>query len=201
VRLAALAGLIALAIAPALAGEARLTAEMPGSPTLTLEARGAGDRWMVRVLEGRSEVQRIEVETEVPDGTPFLADANGDGAPDLLVPSALGNANAVYELWTYDQARRRFARAGEIAGIAFGRDGPWVVSLGRDGCCGAVYSFQSFAASGELEDAFAIEVGLSESGRPSRCAPAPDSRVTAEVLRRYCAMRLGTLPGQFGPPR
>ena len=199
-RATLLAGLALLA-APAMAGEARLAAQVPNGPALELQGPGAGDRWTVRVLEQGAERQRIEVETEVPDGTPFLADVNGDGAPDLLVPSFTGNANAVFEVWTYRPAVRRFARAGEVSGIAFGQDGAWLVSLGRDGCCGATYGFQSFTPAGELADAFVIEVGLSETGQPSRCAPAPDSRVPDAVLRRYCALRLGTLPGRFGPPR
>lgn len=199
-RGAVLVGLALLAT-PAMAGEARLAAQVPGGPALVLEGRGAGDRWTFRVLETGVERQRIEVETEVPDGTPWLADLDGDGAPDLLVPSFTGNANAVFDVWTYRPALRRFERAGEVSGIAFGRDGAWLVSLGRDGCCGVTYAFQAFAASGDLVDAFAIEVGLGETGLPGRCAPAPDSVVPDAVLRRYCTMRLGTLPGQFGPRR
>lgn len=199
-RSAFLAGLALLA-APAMAGEARLTAQVPNGPPLMLEGRGAGDRWTFRVTEKGAERQRIEVETEVPDGTPFLADANGDGVADLLVPTFTGNANAVYEVWTHDRGARRFTRAGEMAGVAFGWDRPWLVSLGRDGCCGVTYGFQAFTASGELAEAFAIEVALGEQGQTTRCVAAPDSRVPAEVLRRYCALRLGTVPGQFGPPR
>lgn len=197
----ALLAALALLAGPAMAGEVRLMAQIPHGPALVLDARGSGDRWTIRVTDGAAERQRITVETEVPDGTPFLADVNGDGAPDLLVPSFTGNANAVFDVWTYRPAARHFARAGEVSGIAFGRDGAWLVSLGRDGCCGAAYTFQSFTPSGNLADAFVIEVGLSETGQPSRCTPSPDSRVPDAVLRRYCALRLGTLPGRFGPPQ
>ncbi len=198
---AALLAGVALLGAPARAGEARLPVAIPGGPSLVLEARGAGDRWTIRVMEAGVERQRLSIETEVPDGTPFLADVNGDGAPDLLVPSFTGNANAVFEVWTWRPAVRRFDRAGEVSGIAFGWDRPWLVSLGRDGCCGAAYAFQAYRPDGQLDEAFSIEVGLGEQGQPSRCAPAPGTQVPDAVLRRYCAFRLGTLPGRFGPAR
>ena len=109
------AALLGLALPAADAARATLRATRPGDTALELRAQSTAEHWIIDVLEGGVPGQRIEVQTDLPDVRPALADANGDGAPDLWVPVIGGNANTAWDLWIMEPARARFRRAGEIS--------------------------------------------------------------------------------------
>jgi hypothetical protein len=196
---AAFAALVAVA---AEAARATLRAARPGLPPLVLEAISDDTAWSIRVLDGGTETQMIEVQTDLPNSRPVLGDVNGDGAPDLWVPLIGDNANAAWELWVMRPGEARFRRAGEINGLAFARDRAGrLVALSREGCCLVSMIFHTIDADGALREAFAVNRRLDVPG-PRRCTgsaiaePAP-----AAVVRAACALGPGQMPGVRVGPR
>ena len=190
------AALLGLALPAADAARATLRATRPGDTALELRAQSTAEHWIIDVLEGGVPGQRIEVQTDLPDVRPALADANGDGAPDLWVPVIGGNANTAWDLWIMEPARARFRRAGEISGLSFSRDAAGrLVSLGRDGCCAISYTFHDIAPDGRLRELFGVERRLDDLGRgscePSEIAIAP----RADAVTALCRLRPGAMPG------
>lgn len=188
--------LLALALPVAQAARATLRATRPGAPALTLQAVSNAEYWIITVLDGGVESQRIEVQSDLPQTAPRLADTNGDGALDLWVPVIGGNANTAWDVWLMQPAEGRFRRAGEVSGIAFSRDAAGrLVTLGRNGCCAVEYTFHDLTAEGALREAFAIERRVDDLGRgscePSAIAIEPPARAVTET----CRLRPGSMPG------
>ncbi|MBB5689169.1 hypothetical protein GXW77_04140 [Roseomonas alkaliterrae] len=196
-RALALLALLAFAGTAAEATRATLRASRPGAPPLVLQAVAVGDRWTILVQEGGVEAQRIEVESDLPEVRPRLADANGDRAADLWVPVIGGNVNTAWDLWLMRPEEARFRRAGELSGLGFSRDGAGrLVALARDGCCAMSYLFHDFDAEGRLRELFAIERRLDTPGRGA-CTGQPIAIAPpASALRETCALTAGALPGR-----
>ena len=190
------AALLALALPAAQAARTTLRATRPGAPPLTLRAAATQDHWIIEVLDGGAAVQRIEVQTDLPETMPRLADANGDGAADLWVPVIGGNATTAWEIWLMRPDEARFRRAGEISGLGFSRDAAGrLVALGRDGCCRVSYTFHDFSAEGALREAFGIDRPLDHLGRGG-CEPyAIAVDPPASTVRATCRLAPGALPG------
>ena len=194
--LLAAAALLAVALPAAEAARTTLRATRPGAPPLTMQASSTQDHWVIRVLEGGVDSQRIEVQSDLPDVLPRLADTNGDGAADLWVPVIGGNANTAWDVWIMQPAEARFRRAGEISGLGFSRDAAGrLVSVGRNGCCSMSYTFHDFDGEGRLREAFAVERQLDSLGRGSCEATAIATEPQAAAVRATCALRPGELPG------
>ncbi len=194
------AALLALSISPAAAEEVALSAVRPGASPLSLRAAASGSAWRIAVRDARgTPLQTIEVESEALTLPPRLADADGDGAADLWVPTMAGNANIAFELWRMRPKEGRFHRAGEVSGIAFARDpSGHLVSVGRNGCCGVSYAFHRFGPDGAMADAFTIE--RSYEPRNLCSVPTGGEAPPMELRRRYCALPAGApLPGQVLP--
>jgi hypothetical protein len=139
-RLASLAVLAVLVIAPgAEAAEFQGVARTQGG-SVALRAVSSSKAWTVDVTAGNRRVQRFSVPTEAPEGEPWLADADGDGAPDLWVPTATGNVDTVYQVWLLNPRDGTFANGGEVSGFAFGREGADLISASRSSCCSVVYA-------------------------------------------------------------
>ena len=195
------AALLALAVPAAQATRATLQASRPGAPPLVLQAEASEHSWIIRVIEAGLEVQRIEVETDLPGTRPELGDANGDGAADLWIPVIGDNANSAWDLWIMQPGESRFRRAGEINGMAFSRDRQGrLAALSREGCCLVSMTFHRIGPEGTLREAFAVNRRLDVAG-PLRCTggsitePAP-----AAVVREVCALEPGRMPGvRIGP--
>jgi len=104
-------------------------ARRPAGPgAAALEARSTATHWIIRVREGGRERQRIEVTTDLPETAPRLADANGDGAPDLWVPVIGGNADTAWICGSCSRPRRASAGPGRTAASpsrGTGRAGWW----------------------------------------------------------------------------
>lgn len=118
--------LCALAVAmvaagPALAQPARwslaLDARATQGPSLPLRLQGDGARILV-VVPGR-RAQRIEIVTQgpgagLPDAPrPRLADLDGDGPPDLLLPAVVAMRHEEWQAWIQTPGRR-FVLAGTL---------------------------------------------------------------------------------------
>lgn len=188
--------LVALAMAAAEAARTTLRAARPGATPLVLQATSSQEYWTIAVLEGGVESQRIEVQSDLPEVLPRLADTNGDGAADLWVPVIGGNANTAWDVWLMQPDRARFRRAGEVSGLGFSRDAAGrMVALGRNGCCSVSYTFHDFTAEGALREAFSIERRLDDLGRGS-CEPSAIAiDPPAAAVRATCALPPGRLPG------
>jgi len=193
----AAAVLVAAALPAAEAARATLRANRPGATPLVLQATAIGDRWTIVVQEGGIEAQRIEVESDLPEVRPRLADANGDRAADLWIPVIGGNVNTAWDLWLMRPEEARFRRAGELSGLGFSRDGAGrLVALARDGCCAMSYLFHDFDADGQLRELFAIERRLDTPGRGACTGHAIAIAPPASALRATCALTSGALPGR-----
>ena len=188
--------LVALAMAAAEAARTTLRAARPGATPLVLQATSSQEYWTIAVLEGGVESQRIEVQSDLPEVLPRVADTNGDGAADLWVPVIGGNANTAWDVWLMQPDRARFRRAGEVSGLGFSRDAAGrMVALGRNGCCSVSYTFHDFTAEGALREAFSIERRLDDLGRGS-CEPSAIAiDPPAAAVRATCALPPGRLPG------
>jgi len=188
--------LVALAMTAAEAARTTLRAARPGATPLVLQATSSQEYWTIAVLEGGVESQRIEVQSDLPEVLPRLADTNGDGAADLWVPVIGGNANTAWDVWLMQPDRARFRRAGEVSGLGFSRDAAGrMVALGRNGCCSVSYTFHDFTAEGALREAFSIERRLDDLGRGS-CEPSAIAiDPPAAAVRATCALPPGRLPG------
>ena len=161
-----------------------------------LQATSSQEYWTIAVLEGGVESQRIEVQSDLPEVLPRLADTNGDGAADLWVPVIGGNANTAWDVWLMQPDRARFRRAGEVSGLGFSRDAAGrMVALGRNGCCSVSYTFHDFTAEGALREAFSIERRLDDLGRGSCDPSAIAIDPPAAAVRATCALPPGRLPG------
>lgn len=195
-RVLAIVAFIALALPAAEAARTTLRATRPGAEPLVLRATSLQEHWTIAVLEGGVESQRIEVQTDLPDVLPRLADTNGDGAADLWVPVIGGNANTAWDVWLMEPARARFRRAGEVSGIGFSRDAAGrLVALGRNGCCSVVYTFHDFTAEGAMREAFAIERRIDNLGRGT-CEPAAIAiNPPAAAVAATCRLAPGHMPG------
>jgi hypothetical protein len=193
-RRALLALLLALAL-PAEAARATLRAARPGATPLELRAVSGNEHWTIEVMEGGVASQRIEVQSDLPDVLPRLADTDGDGAADLWVPVIGGNANTAWDVWLMEPQRARFRRAGEISGVGFSRAGGWLVSLGRNGCCAVSYIFHDVTPEGRLREAFAVDRQIDDLGRGT-CEPT-EIAITprADAVTSLCRLRPGQLPG------
>ena len=188
--------LLVMALPVAEAARATLRATRPGAAALTLRASSSEEYWTIAVFDGGVESQRIEVQSDLPQTTPRLADTNGDGALDLWVPVIGGNANTAWDVWLMQPDQGRFRRAGEVSGLAFSRDAAWrLVTLGRDGCCSVSYTFLDITAEGALREAFAVERQLDALGRgicePSAIAVEPP----ATAVTATCRLAPGRMPG------
>lgn len=190
------AALLAVALPVAEAARATLRATRPGAPPLTLQAVSNAEYWTIAVFDGGVESQRIEVQSDLPDSLPRLADTNGDGALDLWVPVIGGNANTAWDVWLMQPGEARFRRAGEVSGLAFSRDAAGrLVTLGRNGCCSVDYTFHEITAEGTLREAFAIERRLDELGRSS-CEPSAIAiEPPAAAVAATCRLGRGGMPG------
>ena len=188
--------LVALAMTAAEAARTTLRAARPGATPLVLQATSSQEYWTIAVLEGGVESQRIEVQSDLPEVLPRLADTNGDGAADLWVPVIGGNANTAWDVWLMQPDRARFRRAGEVSGLGFSRDAAGrMVALGRNGCGSVSYTFHDFTAEGALREAFSIERRLDDLGRGS-CEPSAIAiDPPAAAVRATCALPPGRLPG------
>lgn len=198
-RRALLAALLlaGLALPAAEAQRATLTAPRQNMTPLTLRAEHGQDHWRILVLEGGMESQRIEVQSDLPEVRPRLADADGDGAPDLWVPVIGGNANTAWEVWLMRPAEARFVRAGEVSGLGFSRDrGGMLVALGRNGCCASSLTWHRFSAEGALREAFAVErqEGFSRALACEGLAIAEEP--PAATVRAACGLAVGQMPGR-----
>jgi hypothetical protein len=179
----------------ALAERATLRAVRPGAPPLALQAEARDEHWVIRVLDGGIETQRIEVQTDLPGIRPRLADANGDGAADLFIPVIGGNANSAWDVWIQRPGEARFRRGAEVNGVAFARDGGRLLALSREGCCGQSIIFHDIGPDGALVEAFAVDRRMDSLGRgPCEGVPiaAPPPPAT---VRAVCALSPGRLPG------
>lgn len=194
-RRALLAALVLLAL-PAEAARTTLRAARPGNTPLELRATSTAEHWVIEVLEGGVASQRIAVQTDLPERPPRLADANGDGAPDLWVPVIGGNADTAWDLWIMDPARAQFRRAGEISGLSFSRDSAGrLVSLGRDGCCTVSYTFHDIGPDGRLRELFGVERRIDNLGRGT-CEPNEITATPrADAVTALCRLRPGAMPG------
>lgn len=190
----------ALALPAAEAARATLRAARPGAPPLTLQASSDREHWVIRVLEGGVDSQRIEVQSDLPDTPPRLADVNGDGAADLWVPVIGGNANTAWDVWIMQPGQARFRRAGEVSGLGFSRDAAGrLVAMARNGCCAISYIFHDITAEGALREAFSIERQVDDLGRGT-CEPVAIAMdPPAAALRATCGLRPGRLPGRVLP--
>jgi len=192
--------LVLLALFAATAAEAEratLRATRPNMTPLTLQATHEAEHWRILVLEGGMESQRIAVQSDMPGTRPRLADADGDGAPDLFVPVIGGNANTAWEVWLMRPAEARFVRAGEVSGLGFARDrGGMLVALGRNGCCGSTLTWHRFAADGAMREAFAVERQEGFS-RALSCEGLPmTEEPPAAMVRAACGLAVGQMPGR-----
>lgn len=194
--LAAAAVLLAATLSVAGAERATLRATRPGAPPLTLRAASGQEHWVISVLDGGSESQRIEVQSDLPGTLPRLADTDGDGAADLWVPVIGGNVNTAWDVWIMQPGQARFRRAGEINGLGFSRDSAGrLVALGREGCCAISYTFHEVTAEGRLREVFAIERQVDDLGRGT-CEPVAIAMdPPPATLRATCRLRPGQLPG------
>jgi len=149
------------------------------------------------VQEGGIEAQRIEVESDLLEVRPRLADANGDRAPDLWIPVIGGNVNTAWDLWLMRPEEARFRRAGEVSGLGFSRDGAGrLVALSREGCCAMSYLFHDVDADGRLRELFGVERRLDTPGRGACTGQAIAIAPPASTLRATCALTSGELPGR-----
>jgi len=195
--------LILMALLAATAAEAQradLRATRPNMTPLALQARFEAEHWRIVVLEGGIESQRISVQSDLPGMQPRLADADGDGAPDLWVPVIGGNVNTAWDLWLMRPAEARFVRAGEVNGLGFSRDrGGMLVALVREGCCATTLTWHRFRADGGLVAVFAV--GRSEGfGRAAACqGSAITQEPPAATVRAACGLEPGRLPGRRLP--
>lgn len=196
------AALVALLVQAADAARATLRAARPGLAPLVLEAASDDTTWTIRVRDGGTETQRIEVQTDLPGTRPALGDVNGDGAADLWVPLIGDNANSAWDLWIMQPGEARFRRAGEINGLAFARDRAGrLVAISREGCCLVSMVFHTIGADGALREAFAVNRRLDVPG-PNRCTGTAISEpVPAGVVREACALQQGQMPGVRVGPR
>ena len=194
--LLAAAAILAMALPAAEAARTTLRAARPGAPPLTLRAVSNAEYWTIEVQEGGVESQRIEVQTDLPNVLPRLAETNGDGAQDLWVPVIGGNANTAWDVWLMQPGEGRFRRAGEVSGLGFSRDTAGrLVALGRNGCCSVVYTFHDFTAEGALREAFAIERQVDSLNRGT-CEPvAIATDAPPAAVRATCGLAPGRLPG------
>ncbi len=189
------AALVALLVQAADAARATLRAARPGLAPLVLEAASDDTTWTIRVRDGGTETQRIEVQTDLPGTRPALGDVNGDGAADLWVPLIGDNANSAWDLWIMQPGEARFRRAGEINGLAFARDRAGrLVAISREGCCLVSMVFHTIGADGALREAFAVNRRLDVPGAISEPVPAG-------VVREACALQQGQMPGVRVGPR
>lgn len=186
--------LLAMLLATAAAAEEQVLHSGP----FELRAARAEAHWRIRVLAAGRVVQVIEVESDAMHGAPWLGDADGDGAPDLWVPVMSGNANTEYEIWRQDRKEARFREAGMVSGHAFRRDGPYLVAIGRNGCCGAAYEAFRATAEGRLGLAFTIEARFRDDGAVEACGAIAEAEAPpAAVVARWCARGAdGPIPGR-----
>jgi hypothetical protein len=196
--LLAAAAWCAVALPAAEAARATLLAARPGARPLTLQAVSSAEYWTISVLDGGAESQRIEVQSDLPETLPRLADVDGDGAPDLWVPVIGGNANTAWDVWLMQPRQARFRRGGEVSGLAFSRDAAGrLVTLGRNGCCSVDYTFLDVTAEGALREAFSIERRLDERGGESCEARAIAIDPPAAVVTATCRLAPGRMPGRL----
>lgn len=93
-----------------------LDARAAGRPAMLLRVTGEGARIVVAIGRGP---QRIELVTEGPGAgqpdspRPRLADLDGDGRPDLLLPSVLAMRHEQWQVWLQAPGGR-FVEAGTV---------------------------------------------------------------------------------------
>jgi|GEM_PF-7061527 len=193
------AALALAALLPAAAGAAEVTlqAARPKATALQLRGTSAQEGWRFRVIDAGREIQAFAVTTDAPQALPTMADADGDGAADLWVPSIAGNANTEYEIWRMDPATGRFGAAGSVSGFDFRHDGGYLVAIARNGCCAVGYGFHRMQ-DGALAQAFSIGTRFREDGRVEACEVTPvTQRPPAELRQRWCAPQAdGPRPGR-----
>jgi hypothetical protein len=141
-------------------------------------------------------LQTLWVENIFEPPEPFLADLEGAGRDELLVPlSKAGTGGIVYEVFKAKASEPAFTRAGEVFGFGVGRTANgYIVGESKSGPADHYTEFQRFI---NTQLVFVAEVIQTYDGvghhtcRPDDEQDAPDSGLSdAEVVQRFCGAEI-----------
>jgi hypothetical protein len=144
----------------------------------------------VQVVADGEGAQLIQEEVQGPLFTPTLADLNGDGRPDLLIPLMTGNVNTTWAVYSANQDAT-YTRLGEISGIGWGPSAEGLLAVpARSSAASWNVDFYDVEPGGLTLIASAETTMQAAGGAPS-CTLVGTPVLGAETLEaaqaRYCS--------------
>jgi hypothetical protein len=153
---------------------------------------------VVEVAEGKVSVQvvadgeggqLIQEEAQGPSFIPTLADLNGDGHPDLLIPLGTGNVNTTWAVYAANQDAS-YTRLGEFSGIGWGPSATGLIAVpARSSAASWEVSFYDVEPGG-LTLIATVETALEREGAAPSCrlvgTPVLGAQTMQEAVAQYC---------------
>jgi len=150
----------------------------------------------IDVLGDDGQVVQTLVESEVSHYRPVtVMDIDGDGRADIQVPRDTGNVNTTSGLWIFKGEDGRYARVGEVTGVAISRTGDgYIVVPARSSAVAWSVAYFGLGADGLVQLATVEVVGDDRGGEirtTCRLTDAPGLSVLAlsdrEAEAKFCA--------------
>jgi hypothetical protein len=144
----------------------------------------------VQVVADGQGGQRI---SEASQGTPLaptLADLNGDGQPDLLIPLMTGNVNTTWAVYAANQDAT-YTRLGEISGIGWGPSATGLLAVpARSSAASWEVDFYDVEPGG-LTLIATVETAIQEAGATPTCnligTPVLGAQTREAAESQYCS--------------